>query len=624
MTSDNSAAITYKQTGNKILVIDDEPIIRESIAAYLEDSGFTVYQAGNGLDGMDIFRSEHPDLMMVDLRMPGMDGLEVLSTVLTESPDTPILVVSGTGVIQDAIEALRMGALDFITKPILDMAVLEHAVTTALERTQLRVENRRYREHLEEEVQQRTHDLTERTRALQESQAKLSAVIELFEGIIYTCTRDYRIEFMNRKLMEYIGRDAAGEICYNALYGQESPCPWCVNHIVFQGKSAQWEAKNPQNGCWYYGINTPIFAEDGQVAKIQSIAIDITKRKTAEEALREQEAFLRAENVRLRSSLKGSGQFGPIIGKSAAMRKVYDTILKAAPTDNGVIIYGESGTGKELVAKTIHELSNRSQKPFITVNCGAIPDNLIESEFFGYKKGAFSGAVSDKPGFLDLAHGGTLFLDEVGEINLNLQVKLLRAIEGNGHIPVGGNAPVYANFRVIAATHRNLHERVEQQMMRQDFYYRIHIIPIYLPPLRHRKEDLPLLVRYFLGLFTHDDAVFSLPESMTRAMQIYNWPGNVRELQNILQRYITLQEIDPCLMATNAPSKAPSVSDADSSLSPLPSQSLSSLSDVLGDAEKSYIERCLQENQWKRGKVACILGVDRRTLFRKMKAYGLL
>ena len=149
MTSDNSAAITYKQTGNKILVIDDEPIIRESIAAYLEDSGFTVYQAGNGLDGMDIFRSEHPDLMMVDLRMPGMDGLEVLSTALTESPDTPILVVSGTGVIQDAIEALRMGALDFITKPILDMAVLEHAVTTALERTQLRVENRRYREHLE-------------------------------------------------------------------------------------------------------------------------------------------------------------------------------------------------------------------------------------------------------------------------------------------------------------------------------------------------------------------------------------------------------------------------------------------------------------------------------------------
>ncbi len=621
MIPDNLPPPTPLQTGEKILVIDDEPIIRESIAAYLEDSGFTVYQAKNGLDGMDVFRSEHPDLMMVDLRMPGMDGLEVLSTVLAESPDTPILVVSGAGLIQDAIEALRMGALDFITKPILDMAVLEHAVTTALERTCLRQENRRYREHLEEEVTQRTRELTERTHALQESQVKLSAVIELFEGMIYTCTREYRIEFMNRNVMTYIGRDVSGETCYSALYGQESPCPWCVNDTVFQGKIVRWEALNPRNSRWYYGINTPIFDQNGQVVKVQSIAMDITERKTREEALKEQEAFLREENVRLRSSLKGSGQFGPIIGKSAPMRKVYDTILKAAPSDNGVIIYGESGTGKELVAKTIHELSHRSQKPFITVNCGAIPDNLIESEFFGYKKGAFSGAVTDKPGFLDLAHEGTLFLDEVGEINLNMQVKLLRAIEGNGHIPVGGNAPVFANFRVIAATHRNLQERVEQQMMRQDFYYRIHIIPIYLPALRHRKEDLPLLIRHFLGLFTRDDTVVSLPESMTRAMQLYHWPGNVRELQNILQRYLTLQEIDPCLTPSIVSSKEPSVSDIHALPSP---PSSPRLSDVLSVAEKTYIERCLQENQWKRGKVASILGVDRRTLFRKMKEHGLM
>ncbi len=472
----------------KILVIDDEPIIRESMAAYLEDSGFCVCQAGDGKEGLAVFRREQPDLVMVDLRMPGIDGLEVLSVVLTESPDTPTLVVSGTGVIQDAIEALRMGALDFVTKPILDMAVLEHTAKKALERARLRVENRRYGEHLEAEIRSRTADLVERTRALEESQTRLSAIIEIFEGLIYTSTRDHRIEFMNRKLMDHIGRDATGETCHEALLDLAFSCPWCVNETVSQGETTRWEVRNPRDGRWYYGINTPIYGPDGQVLKIQSIAMDITDRKEAEEALREREVRLREENTRLRSSMKGSGRFGRIIGKSAAMQKVFETILKAAQADAGVIIYGESGTGKELVAQTIHELSDRGPGPFITVNCGAIPDTLIESEFFGYKKGAFTGAVTDKPGFLDLAHGGTLFLDEVGEIPPSLQVKLLRAIEGGGYTPVGGDKLVKADFRIVAATHRDLRERVAHQKMRQDFYYRIHLIPILLPPLRQRKR----------------------------------------------------------------------------------------------------------------------------------------
>jgi DNA-binding NtrC family response regulator len=603
----------------KILVIDDEPIIRESITAYLEDSGFRVCQARDGREGLAIFRREQPDLVLVDLRMPGIDGLEVLSTVMIESPDTPTLVVSGTGVIQDAIEALRMGALDFVTKPILDMAVLEHAAKTALERARLRVENRRYREHLEEEIRCRTADLLERTRALQESETKLSAVIELFEGLIYTSTRDHRIEFMNRKLMDHIGRDAIGEKCHSALFDLASACPWCVNEQVFQGETTRWETRNPRDGRWYYGINTPLFGPDGQVLKAQSIAMDITDRKEAEEALREREVRLREENTRLRSSLKGSGQFGQIIGKSAAMQKVYETILKAAQADAGVIIYGESGTGKELVAKTIHELSNRSPGPFVTVNCGAIPDTLIESEFFGYRKGAFTGAATDKPGFLDSAHGGTLFLDEVGEIPPNLQVKLLRAIEGGGYTPVGGDKLVKADFRVVAATHRDLRERVEQQKMRQDFYYRIHLIPILMPPLRQRKEDLPLLVQHFLNILGHGNTLHALPESVMRAIQRYEWPGNVRELQNVLQRYVTLREIDLPLApdVVNTPEIA-------SSMPPFRDNPSAPLAEALNDAEKSVIVQCLHAHQWKRGRVAQILGIDRRTLFRKMKTHGLL
>ncbi|MBI5592381.1 MAG: sigma-54-dependent Fis family transcriptional regulator [Deltaproteobacteria bacterium] len=603
----------------KILVIDDESIIRESMTAYLEDSGCVVCQARDGREGLAVFRTEKPDLVVVDLRMPGIDGLEVLSTVIAESPDTPTLVVSGTGVIQDAIEALRMGALDFITKPILDMAVLEHAAKTALERARLRVENRRYREHLEEEIRCRTIDLVERTRALQESEAKLSAIIELFEGLIYTSTRDHRIEFMNRKLMDHIGRDATGEKCHAALFDLTSTCPWCVNTQVFKGETTRWETRNPRDNRWYYGINTPIFGPDGQVLKVQSIALDITDRKEAEEAMREREVRLREENTRLRSSLKGSGQFGRIIGKSAAMQKVYETILKAAQADAGVIIYGESGTGKELVAKTIHELSDRSPGPFVTVNCGAIPDTLIESEFFGYRKGAFTGAATDKPGFLDSAHGGTLFLDEVGEIPLSLQVKLLRAIEGGGYTPVGGDKLVKTDFRVVAATHRDLRERVEQQKMRQDFYYRIHLIPLFMPPLRQRKEDLPLLVHHFLNTLGHGNSLHALPESVMREIQCYNWPGNVRELQNVIHRYVTLREIDLPL----APD-TPHAHEIASSMPPFRNNPLASLAEALNDAEKSVIVQSLQAHQWKRGRVAQILGIDRRTLFRKMKLHGLL
>ncbi len=603
----------------KILVIDDESVIRESMTAYLEDSGFLVCQASDGREGLAVFRREQPDLVMVDLRMPGIDGLEVLSAVLTESPDTPTLVVSGTGVIQDAIEALRMGALDFVTKPILDMAVLEHAAKTALERARLRVENRCYREHLEQEIRCRTADLVERTRALQESETKLSAIIEIFEGLIYTTGRDYRLEFMNRKLMDHIGRDATGEKCHSALFDLESACPWCVNEKVFMGETARWEARNPRDGRWYYGINTPIFGPDGHIRKVQSIAMDITDRKEAEEALRERETRLREENTLLRSSLKGSGQFGRIIGKSAAMQKVYETILKAAQADAGVIIYGESGTGKELVAKTIHELSDRSPGPFVTVNCGAIPDTLIESEFFGYKKGAFTGAVSDKPGFLDAAHGGTLFLDEVGEIPSSLQVKLLRAIEGGGYTPIGGDKLVKTDFRVVAATHRDLRKRVEQQKMRQDFYYRIHLIPIILPPLRHRKEDLSQLVDHFLNAIGHGNPIHDLPESVMRAFHHYDWPGNIRELQNVIQRYITLREID--LPLEPGPEKPPEI---DRSIPSFGDNPVAPLADALNNAEKTYIMQCLHAHQWKRGRVAQVLGIDRRTLFRKMKTHGLL
>ena len=621
-----------------VLVIDDDPVVCDSIAAYLTDSGYHVVKAGDGEAGIDMFRENRPDIVLVDLRMPKVDGLTVLSTVNNESPNTPVIVVSGTGILQDAIEALRLGAQDFVTKPILDLAVLQHAVEKALERSRLYMENVRYREHLEDEIAKRTRDLKNQTSALaqsnrrleieisehkktesalKESEGKLSAVVEVFDGFIYTCTRDFRIEFINRKMVEKIGHDATGETCYRGLYGQEEPCSWCGLDRVFNGETVRREIQDPQTGIWHYAIHAPIFDSEGRVSKAEGILIDITDRKMAEEELKAREDSLKKENIRLRSSMTHSQRLGKIIGKSTAMQGVYDTIFKAARSRANVIIYGESGTGKELVAATIHELSDRSDKPFVTVNCGAIPLNLIESEFFGYKKGAFTGAAFDKSGYLDMADGGTLFLDEIGEIDPNMQVKLLRAVEGGGYTPVGGSEIKKPDIRLISATNKDLKDLVKKGIIREDFFYRVHILPIHLPPLRQRKDDISLLIQNFLQEISDESGVVSIPTSVMKSMQQHHWPGNVRELQNAVHRYVTLKEFDGGDFAEDQ--KKASSDDVPG----MEDLSHSDLAHMLQRYEKRVLKQVLDRHRWHRGKAARALGVDRRTLFRKIKFHGL-
>jgi len=570
---------------------------------------------------------------------------------------------------------------------------------------------------------------------------RLKAMVEAFEGLIYVCSSDYRVEYLNEQYIKRIGWDATGEICYRALHNRESICPWCLNERIFSGETVRCEVMSHRNR-WYHVVSTPIYHPDGSVSKHAMIIditdrkkaeeklkeskqrldlameatsdalwdwnlktnktyfnacfytmlgyepnelpqtfetwealihpedkraavrrmrayvdqkigsfdieyrlktktggwrwilargkvvqrdekgtpirmvgthVDITERKLNEEALRMSEASLREENLRLKASLKGSNQFGSIIGGSRRMQEVYEIIMKAALSNANVIIYGESGTGKELVARTIHTMSARGRKRFVTVNCGAIPENLVESEFFGYRKGAFTGAQADKPGYLDAADGGTLFLDEIGELDLNMQVKLLRILEGGGYKPVGSQETRHPDVRIVAATNRDLKAYVQKGLVREDFYYRIHIIPIHLPPLRERKGDITLLIHHFLQKYSEGKEIPSIPENVMKSMRAYAWPGNVRELQNTIHRYVTLRELDFTGITENTP-------PADAVF---PTNTDTRLRTMLENFEKRYIAKTLQEHNWHRSKVADLLGINRRTLFRKMREYGL-
>jgi PAS domain S-box-containing protein len=456
--------------------------------------------------------------------------------------------------------------------------------------------------------------------ALHESQSRLSDILDASSGFIFTVDRHLRIEFMNRALMEYVGHDATGERCCDIGLDLGMPCALCPQKEVFKGRTVKREHQQAADERWYHSIHSPIFGDNGTVMKRQIMVLDITERKIAEETLKKREQHLRQENIRLKNSISERYRFGRIIGKSHPMQKVYRLILRAAASDANVIIYGESGTGKELVAKAIHENSDRSRKEMVCVNCGAIPDNLLEAEFFGYRKGSFTGATGNKNGYLAIADGGVLFMDELGELSLNMQVKLLRAIEGGGFTPIGANAAISTDIRIVAATNRDISDLVSRGLFREDFYYRIHVIPIYLPPLRKRKEDIPLLIDHFLREHHGREPVPAIPGTVIDRLQNYDWPGNVRELQNTLHRYITLGQLD---FMGKRKTDTESVGLERMNAAETVENMEGGLQHIMRNVEKEVIARTLKQTNGHRTRAASELGINRKTLFKKMKAYGI-
>ncbi len=328
---------------------------------------------------------------------------------------------------------------------------------------------------------------------------------------------------------------------------------------------------------------------------------------------------VRTENVMLKKQLKKTADLRTRIGKSDEMQKIFNLVDKVADTDSTILIYGESGTGKELIARAIHFRSSRANGPFVSINCGALPESLLESELFGHVKGSFTGAIRDKEGLFKVAQGGTFFLDEIGETSPTIQVKLLRVLQEREVIPVGGTNPIQVDVRLVAATNADLEKAIKQEKFRADLYYRLNVIPVHLPPLRRRRDDIPLIVQHFLRKYNED-----LPEArqkgITReAMEIlvaYDWPGNVRELENVVERALILEESDE-ITAASLPEKICQKESRSDSLITERAQV------TLDELEKEYLIKVLNDTNWQKKRASQILGINASTLYRKIQRYGL-
>ena len=576
----------------KVLVVDDDPTILRLLTKYLTSVDFKVFPVKHGQHVFELLERQKPDVILLDILMPQMDGFEVCKRLKSaqQTRDIPVIFMSALTETVDKVKGFQLGAVDYITKPL------------PLEEVRARIQ---------------THLIIQRLQRQRQEQNKLLAKEKIrferladatFEGIaILDGEEIIEANTALLKLYEYQRDEILGKPFLNLIKHSE-------HEAVSQYIST--ESKAPYETCGVKKDGTPFFFEmqrklmPYQDRYVQVIAI---RDLTLQRAMEKKTAQLERENIELRANIKERYRFGEIIGKSAPMQKLYEQILNAAASDAHVAVYGESGTGKELIARTIHDSSARHAKEFVVVNCGAIPDNLFESEFFGYRKGAFTGADRDKPGFFDLAHQGTLFLDEVGELSPLEQVKLLRAVETGEYTPLGRNRSKSVDVRIIAATHQNITNLRKQGRLRDDFFYRVHVITLTVPPLRDRRGDIPLLIEHFLEQQCPGQTHRELPGKIVEALYAHNWPGNVRELRNVISRYLAGQALhfDPANSGSSLELAQETIQEAIGTVHPLRL--------AVEQFERQCILHALNENQWHREQTARALDLPIRTLHRKMK-----
>ena len=435
----------------------------------------------------------------------------------------------------------------------------------------------------------------------------------IYNGVLITDAQGYVI-YMNRPYGEFLGLDPQAQVGKHCTEVLE----FSRMHIVAQTGRAELNQAQWINGQNMVVQRIPI-RKDDQVVAVYGQVMFKNAREVGDLAarlslLQSKVEMYKQELIHLRATRY---TFDSIVGITPAILDLKRTARRAAQGDAAVLISGESGTGKELIAKAIHYRSGRAGQPFVSINCGALPENLLESELFGHVKGSFTGAIRDKDGMFKVASGGTFFLDEVGETTLAIQVKLLRVLQEREIIPVGGTAPIKVDVRLIAATNSDLEKAVKEERFRADLYYRLNVIPVLIPPLRDRRDDIPLLVDHFLRLAgDRTGRRKSISKVSMDLLCAYDWPGNVRELENVIERAVILQEGDE-ITPENLPVKVCN------HLSERRRVVMDEAQMTLDELEKEYLVSVLEETGWQKKKASAILGINASTLYRKIQRYGL-
>ncbi len=580
-----------------ILVVEDHPDTLDLLYNNLRDAGFKIVVARSGEAALRQVGFSQPDMILLDVKLPGIDGFETCRRLKQQemTHDIPVIFMTGLAETVDKVKGFDAGGVDYLTKPFQTAEVLARVNTQLTIRT----------------FQQQ---LQEQNALLEEQNARFQKLSEAtFEGIVIHDNGD--ILEVNQTFERMFGYQRLELIGRNALEFVVPAFRDIVRQHIFTGDEHLYEAEAIRKSGEFFPIEVqartmPYQGKDVRIAAVR----DLSWHK----AIEEKRARLEKENIVLKSTIKDRYKFGDIIGKSPVMQEVYELVASASVSEVTIMLTGESGTGKELVAHTIHQLSDRRPNPFVAVNCGAVPAALFESEFFGYRKGAFTGADRDKKGFFDQAHQGTLFLDEVAELSPALQVKLLRALDQGEYRPLGSDNLKTVNVRIIAATNRNLEEQLRTGLMRADFFYRIQVVAITLPPLRERREDIPLLIDHFLEQYRNGDDRPAIPGRVRDALSNYDWPGNIRQLQNVLQRYLTVKRLDFLHPHKPTPAERGENSDGENSQTPL------TLREALETFEKRFILTALEQHRWQKLQTAQALGLERKTLYRKMKKFDIL
>ena len=564
---------TKNITGSKILVVDDEESIRFTFRNFLEEEGHKTITAASYEEGMAFLREMEFDLVYVDIVLEGRSGIDLLRDSREHAPDTDFIVITGAPSVETAANSVRLGAFDYIVKPIRHGALMR-ITEKALAHRALRQAKENYRLNLEA-IFRSVRD------AIITVDEQLTVVeVNPAAGVICGIWRE---DVAGKNLSE-ISHQCSGS-CLEALHNTVSSTERIDISCI--------ECAAPENPNQIVSITaTPLMRQDGTA----SGGVMVIRNET--------------RLVELERCLSESKQLGRIVGASAGIRSVFSMIEALADVRTSVLLTGESGTGKELVADALHAAGDRCDKNLVKINCAALSEGLLESELFGHVRGAFTDAVKDKIGRFQRADGGTIFLDEISEMTPSMQLRLLRVLETMEFERVGDSSPMRVDVRVIAATNRDLEQRVKAGDFREDLFFRLKVVEIKIPPLRERRDDIPLLVQHFVEKFNDKFSknVSGISESVMELFMMYHWPGNIRQLENLLEHAFVV-----CQHAVITPRELPSDF--------MPGTKTHAEGGDHGTAEVSAIREALKQAEYNKSEAARLLGISRRTLYRKLEQH---